>query len=138
MLSYGYTILASEAVAAVESAGLDPDVGFLHSDRWGRPSLALDLMEEFRPVVVDSVVLGLVSRDRVTREDFSADERGSRMNQKARKQFVEAYEHRMLTEVADLHGHGQVSYREHLHRSALRLADALGSPDTVYHPFTWR
>lgn len=139
MLSYGYTILAAESVAAVESVGLDPDVGFLHSDRWGRPSLALDLMEEFRPVIVDSVVLGLVSRSRVRREDFSIEEeRGCRMTQKANRALVEAYERRMLTEVSDARGHGQITYREHLHRSARRLADALSNTESVYRPFTWR
>lgn len=49
MLSYGYTLLVHEAVAALETAGLDPMVGYLHQHRWGRPALALDLMEEFRP-----------------------------------------------------------------------------------------
>jgi CRISP-associated protein Cas1 len=55
MLSFGYTLLILEAVAALSAAGLDPAVGFLHQARWGRPSLALDIMEEFRPVVVDAV-----------------------------------------------------------------------------------
>jgi CRISPR-associated protein Cas1 len=57
MLSFGYTLLLHEAVAAVETAGLDAAVGFLHQARWGRPNLALDLMEEFRPLIVDAVVL---------------------------------------------------------------------------------
>ncbi len=57
MLSFGYTLLLHEAVAALELAGLDPAVGVLHQARWGRPNLALDLMEEFRPVIVDAMVL---------------------------------------------------------------------------------
>ena len=56
MLSYGYTLLTHQAVAAAEAAGLDPTVGFLHQHRWGRPALALDLIEEFRPVTVDVAV----------------------------------------------------------------------------------
>jgi len=60
LLSLGYTLLTQEATAAVEAAGLDPYFGFLHSARVGRPSLALDLVEEFRPVLVDSVALRAV------------------------------------------------------------------------------
>ena len=67
MLSFGYTLLVQEAVAALEMAGLDAAVGFLHRARWGRPCLALDLMEEFRPVIVDAVVLRCLSRDRPVR-----------------------------------------------------------------------
>jgi CRISPR-associated protein Cas1 len=63
MLSFGYTMLTQEAVAALEMAGLDASVGFLHRARWGRPCLALDLMEEFRPVVIDAVILRCLSRE---------------------------------------------------------------------------
>jgi CRISPR-associated endonuclease Cas1 len=89
MLSFGYTLLVHEAVAALGIASLDPAVGFLHQARWGRPSLALDLMEEFRPVLVDAVVSRCLSTGIVRREEFDATpDRGRRMNQRAREAFL--------------------------------------------------
>jgi CRISPR-associated endonuclease Cas1 len=73
MLSFGYTLLAHEAIAAAELAGLDPMVGFLHQHRWGRPALALDLMEEFRPITVDVAVWRCVSTRQVRPEQFEDD-----------------------------------------------------------------
>jgi CRISP-associated protein Cas1 len=72
MLSLGYTLLVQEAVAALEAAGLDSAVGFLHRGRWGRPFLALDLIEEFRPVIVDAVVLRCVSTGIVRCDEFTS------------------------------------------------------------------
>ena len=77
MLSFGYTLLTQEAVAALEMAGLDAAVGFLHRARWGRPCLALDLMEEFRPVVVDAVVLRCLSTGIVRFEEFETAPTGA-------------------------------------------------------------
>ncbi len=70
MLSFGYTLLVQEAAVALSMAGLDPAVGFLHRARWGRPCLALDLIEEFRPVIVDAVVLRCLTAGVVRFEDF--------------------------------------------------------------------
>src|SRR5689334_13392801 len=64
-LSFGYTILLGEAVAALAAAGLDPAIGLLHADADRRPSLALDLIEEFRPLVVDQVVITAARRDQL-------------------------------------------------------------------------
>ncbi len=98
MLSFGYTLLAHEAVAALETAGPDPAVGFLHQARWGRPNLALDLMEEYRPLAVDAVVLRCVTTGIVRAEEFdTVPDHGCRMNTRARPAFLAAYEHRMLT-----------------------------------------
>lgn len=100
MLSFGYTLLTQEAIAALEGAGLDAAVGFLHRARWGRPSLALDLMEEFRPVIVYAVVLRCVSSGIVRFEEFeTAPDVSCRMNARARQAFLAAYERRMLTGV---------------------------------------
>ena len=64
-LSFGYAILLSEAVSALVATGLDPAIGFLHTDHDGRPSLALDLVEEFRPLVVDQIVMEALRRRRL-------------------------------------------------------------------------
>ena len=77
LLSFIYTLLAHDARAACESAGLDPAVGFLHSDRPGRPSLALDLMEELRPFLADRLVLSLINRQQITGKGFRKLESGA-------------------------------------------------------------
>ncbi len=71
LLSFVYTLLAHDVAAACQAVGLDPQVGFLHRDRPGRPGLALDLMEELRPVVADRLVLSLVNRRQLEARDFS-------------------------------------------------------------------
>jgi CRISPR-associated protein Cas1 len=96
MLSFGYTLLASAALGAVEAAGLDPYVGFLHRPVYNRAALALDIMEEFRPLV-DAVVLGCCRRGIVKVEDFRAgeDRRPVLMGEEAKRRFIAAYEARM-------------------------------------------
>jgi len=70
LLSFAYTLLVHDLTAALESVGLDPCVGFLHVDRPGRPGLALDLMEELRPILADRLVLSLINRQQVTSKNF--------------------------------------------------------------------
>lgn len=76
MLSFVYTLLANTVASALETVGLDPNVGFMHTDRPGRLSLALDLMEELRPVLADRFVLTLINRKMVNKKDFSRKEDG--------------------------------------------------------------
>src|SRR6266705_3607753 len=71
LLSFGYALLANDLHAAVNVLGFDPYCGYLHADRYGRPSLALDLMEEFRPVVVDAVVLACLNKRILQPDDFA-------------------------------------------------------------------
>jgi CRISPR-associated protein Cas1 len=73
LLSLGYTFLGESIFAALEIVGLDPYDGFYHADKYGRPALALDLMEEFRPLIVDSLVLHLINREIIEPNDFRAD-----------------------------------------------------------------
>ena len=97
MLSFGYTLLVNEGITSAEAAGLDPHMGFLHQTHTGRPSLALDLIEEFRPILVDSVVFALLGRGQVRPEDFeTTDEGGCRMSKEARDIFITGYEKRLL------------------------------------------
>jgi CRISPR-associated endonuclease Cas1 len=70
MLSFGYTMLLKEVLPLIESTGLDPYLGFLHAPEYGRPSLALDIMEEFRSVIVDQLVLKLINKRILTADDF--------------------------------------------------------------------
>ena len=93
MLSFIYTLLASDCAAALSSVGLDPYVGFLHADRPGRASLALDLMEELRSVFADRFVLSLINRKMVTAQDFVQKENGAiLMTDKARKNILNVWQ----------------------------------------------
>lgn len=92
LLSFTYALMVHDCVAALTAAGLDPDVGFLHADRPGRPSLALDLVEEFRPLVADRLVLTLLNRRQITPSQFvRRDGGGVEMNADARKTLVQSY-----------------------------------------------
>lgn len=93
LLSFVYMILVNDIRSALETTGLDPQVGFFHRIRPGRPSLALDLMEEFRAYVADRVVLNLINLRQVAREDFEKKETGEiRLSDKARKEAIIAYQ----------------------------------------------
>jgi CRISP-associated protein Cas1 len=139
MLSFGYTLLVQEAIAALEIAGLDAAVGFLHRARWGRPCLALDLMEEFRPVVVDAVVLRCLSTGIVRFEEFeTSPDLGCRMNARARQAYLAAYERRMLTVFTHEPTARRVSYRVGISLQAKALARAILDPDRVYRPVRWK
>jgi CRISPR-associated protein Cas1 len=95
LLSYIYALLLSDCQAAAASAGLDPNVGFLHADRPGKPSLALDLMEEFRPLVADRLALTLVNRRQIARDDFTVREGGAvEIQEKARREVISAWQER--------------------------------------------
>jgi CRISPR-associated protein Cas1 len=99
LLSFLYTLLVHDCRAATESVGLDPAVGFLHRDRPGRPSLALDLMEELRPVLADRVALSLVNRRQLKGADFQKCENGAVvMLETARKQVLAAWQDRKKQE----------------------------------------
>jgi CRISPR-associated protein Cas1 len=100
MLSFLYAVLTNHVRSACESAGLDSAVGFLHRDRSGRPGLALDLMEEFRPVLVDRVVLSLINRQQVKANGFASEPGGGiRLEEGTRKELVAAYQKRKQEEI---------------------------------------
>lgn len=123
-LSFGYTLLLGEAVAALAAAGLDPAVGLLHADADNRPSLALDLIEEFRPLIVDQVVLTAARTGRLRPEHGRSDaaRAGVMLTKAGRDVLIDAYERRMLhTTRGALAGYSG-SLRRHLHRQAQRLA----------------
>ncbi len=94
-LSFGYALLAKECTVALAAVGLDPFWGFYHRPRHGRPSLALDLMEEFRPLVTDSAVLSAFNTGMLGLDDFTIGATGCLMKDAARKAFIRAFEARM-------------------------------------------
>ncbi|MES1954817.1 type I-C CRISPR-associated endonuclease Cas1c [Salinisphaera hydrothermalis] len=99
-LSFVYTLLTHDCRSALEQTGLDPAVGFLHRDRPGRPSLALDLAEEFRPVLADRLVLTLINRRQLKANDFSVAENGAvLLTEDGRKIVLTAYQERKREEL---------------------------------------
>ncbi len=100
LLSFLYSILANDVRSALETTGLDPQVGFLHQLRSGRPSLALDIMEEFRAYLGDRIMLNLINLRQVTKKDFEIRESGEvRMSDEARKAVLTAYQKRKQEEI---------------------------------------
>ncbi|MBM4168421.1 MAG: type I-C CRISPR-associated endonuclease Cas1 [Ignavibacteria bacterium] len=100
LLSFLYALLTNDVRSALEAVGLDPQVGFLHRLRPGRPSLALDMMEEFRPYLGDRIMLNLINLKQVARKDFEIRESGEvRMSDDARKTVITAYQKRKQEEI---------------------------------------
>jgi len=100
LLSFVYTLLVHEVRSALESVGIDPCVGFLHTDRPGRQSLALDMMEEFRPYLADRLVLSLINRKQIDAKGFISREAGGIiMNDSTRKDILTAWQKRKQEEI---------------------------------------
>ena len=100
LLSFIYTLLMHDVRSALESVGLDPAVGFLHRDRPGRPGLALDLMEEFRPFLADRLVLSLINLQQVQEKGFQEMDSGAvLMDDETRKTVLVAYQERKQEEI---------------------------------------
>ncbi len=114
LLSLAYSVLAKELTGIVYTVGLDPFLGFFHSPRYGRPALALDMMEEFRPLIADSTVLTLLNRGEVTPADFTYSTRGVLLGDSGRRQFWRAWTRRMDTEITHPQFGYKMSYRRML------------------------
>jgi CRISPR-associated protein Cas1 len=138
LLSFGYTLLTYDAQAAIRMVGLDPFLGFFHSSEYSKPSLALDLIEEFRTIIVDSVVLRLINSDILKEDDFSKEAERSgmvRLKQEALKTFIRYYEERMLTEVIHPAFNIKVNYRRCLELQARQIARVVTDKQREYRPF---
>jgi len=99
LLSFGYVLLMNQVASAVSIVGLDPYVGFLHSSQFGKPALALDVMESFRPVVVDSVVLTLLNNGMLAKRDFREELGAWRLTDQGRRTFLTKFEERLDTTI---------------------------------------
>ena len=111
LLSFAYSLLAKDLAVTARGVGLDPFLGFYHQPRHGRPALALDLMEEFRPIIADSVVLSAINTGVVTTADFVRSSLGVSMKPEGRKRFMRAYERRLEEEVTHPVFGYRISYR---------------------------
>lgn len=139
LLSLGYTLLTQNLMAACEVVGLDPYDGFFHADKYGRPALALDLVEEFRSVIVDSVVLNLVNRRRLTADDFEpGPESGVYLKQAARRTFFDAYAARLNTEVHYAPAARRLSYQKLFEVQARQLRKVIEGRAAAYTTYLTR
>lgn len=114
MLSFAYAMLTRHLTIAVASVGLDPYRGFYHAPRYGRPALALDIMEPFRSLIADSVVLSAINTGEVGPNDFVVAVTGTALTQAGRRRFVEAFERRLSQETTHPVFGYQVSMRRML------------------------
>lgn len=139
LLSFFYMILAKDCAAALESVGLDSYVGFLHQDRPGRTSLALDLLEEFRAVMVDRFVLTLINRKQVSAADFLYKENGAVLIQEdARKKLLAEWQTRKKVEIKHPFLREKVEWGMLPYVQALLLARYLRGDLDAYPPFFWK
>lgn len=138
LLSLGYSMLAKEITGVCHAVGLDPFLGFLHQPRYGRPALALDLMEEFRALTADSVAISLVNRGELGPEDFIRAASGTFLNDHGRKAFWEAWFRRLDAGVTHPEFGYRLAYRRMFEIQARQLWRFLRGEAAAYHAFTTR
>lgn len=139
LLSFVYTLMTHDIRSALESCGLDPAAGFLHKDRPGRPSLALDMLEEFRSYIGDRLVLSLINRGQVQPKDFEISETGAVfMKDDARKTVITAYQQRKQDEIEHPFVGEKMAAGLLWHMQAMLLARYIRGDIDTYPPFVWR
>lgn len=135
MISYGYGVLYSEIEKACIISGLDPYLGFLHTDRYGRPSLVMDLIEEFRQPVVDRAMVTLVARGQVEKDCVKREE-GVYLNKKGRKMAIEAMMSRLESKIK--YKGRRISMEDIILKQARELVGFLNGDRRSYKPFVYR
>ncbi|NJR53087.1 MAG: type I-D CRISPR-associated endonuclease Cas1 [Leptolyngbyaceae cyanobacterium CSU_1_3] len=136
LLSFGYSLLANDVQSAVNIVGFDPYLGYLHVERYGRPSLALDLMEEFRPIVVDAMVLSVINRRVLTPDDFTTEPLSGAvsLSDEGRRSFLRAYEQKKQSEFTHPVMGRKCSYQEAFEIQGRLLAKYLMGETEQYPP----
>ncbi len=139
LLSFIYTLVMHDVRSALECVGLDPAVGFLHRDRPGRPSLALDMMEEFRPFIADRLALSLINLKQVQGKGLQKSDSGAvTMSEDTRKTVLVAYQERKQEEIFHPFIEEKVTIGIMYHIQALLLARHLRGDLDGYPPFLWK
>ncbi|MBN1767360.1 MAG: type I-C CRISPR-associated endonuclease Cas1 [Prolixibacteraceae bacterium] len=139
LLSFVYTLLAHEVQSALESVGLDPYVGFFHVDRPGRPSLALDMMEEFRPYIADRLVLSIINRKQIASSDFiQHDDYNFILKDNARKEVLTAWQKRKQEEIQHPFLHETIPVGLLPYSQALLMARFIRGDLDNYPVFVWK
>ncbi|KUL02484.1 MAG: CRISPR-associated endonuclease Cas1 [Methanomicrobiales archaeon 53_19] len=138
VLSYLYGVMVKEFFVTLLAVGFDPYLGFYHRPRYGRPALALDLMEEFRPLIADSVTITLFNNGELSERDFIYRGVGVSLTQKGKKTVISGYERRMSSEITHPIFGYRVSYRRILEVQARLLARVISGEIQEYPPFCTR
>lgn len=138
LLSLTYSLLVKDCTLACYAVGFDPYIGFLHQPRHGKPALALDLMEEFRPLVADSTVITLINNQMLTPADFLYAGKTVALQHAGRKKVFQAYEKRMNDHITHPLFNYKVSYRRAIELQARLLAKAVTGEIEQYIPFLTR
>lgn len=138
LISFLYALVLSDCRAALETVGLDPQLGFLHAVRPGRPALALDLLEEFRSALADRLALTLINRCQLQAGDFDEREGAVLLNDKGRKTVIAAYQTRKQEEITHPILQQSVSVGLLPHLQARLLARFLRGDVTHYVPYLQR
>ena len=139
LLSFVYTLLVHDVRSALETVGLDPAVGFLHRDRPGRPGLALDIMEEFRPFLADRLVLSMINRNQIRPDGFQVKESGGiHMDDATRRTVLEAYQNRKQESLVHPFLNEKVELGNLFFIQALLLARFMRGDIDGYPPFIWK
>lgn len=139
LLSLAYTLLAKDVSAALENVGLDAYVGYLHRDRPGRASLALDVMEELRGVIADRFVLKLINKKIITGKDFFAKENGAvLLTDEGRAKFINAWRERKQESLTHPYLKEKINWGLVPHAQAMLLARHLRGDLEEYPPFLWK
>ena len=138
LLSFGYVLLMNHVLSAVQIAGFDPYIGYLHSEGYGKPALALDLMEEMRTPVVDSVVLTVINKQILQAQHFEGEMGVFQLTAAGRKLFLQQFEQRLNTEVQHPVFEYKATYRRCLELQARLLAKHLLGEISAYRPFQVR
>jgi len=138
MLSLVYSMLAKDCTVTLLSVGFDPHLGFLHRPRYGKPALALDLMEEFRPIIGDSVVIGAINNREITGNDFVKAGKAVSLSDKGRRTLIAAYERRMDTLIRHPIFGYTISYRRTLEVQARLMSRFVLGEIKDYVPFCTR
>ena len=139
LLSLGYTLLYENIRTALEVVGLDPYVGFFHAQKYGRPALALDLAEEFRAPVVDSLVLTLVNKRMIQMKDFvRADNGGLYLRARGMRTFLREFTDRLQTNVRHEQVGRSLTYQKIFEVQARQVAKVVKGQEETYRAFRWR
>ncbi len=139
LLSFTYTLLFHECYSALETVGLDPQVGYLHADRSGRESLALDLMEELRPYLADRLVLSIINRRQVNEAGFIQRENGAvQMDEGTRKELLATWQSRKRDEIMHPFLGERVQIGLVPYVQAMMLARNIRGDNDDYPPFLWK
>jgi len=137
-LSYLYGVLVKDLFVALLAVGFDPYLGFYHRPRYGRPALALDMMEEYRPIIADSTAITLLNNQELFKKDFIKTPAGVTLTAEGKRTLLAGYERRMGTEIVHPIFGYKVSYRRVLEVQSRLLARAVSGEIREYPPFCTR